>query len=187
MSRFFILGFATILAAMALSTVDAEEVEHPIYRSWARHPVGTAVTHKSVTTTDGPTIVTTTTTTLVELSAAKAVLETTTISNATGDTVEGPPLRYNQKRMFPLFPGVKKEDIGKPSGAIAKGEETLTLGGIAYQAEWFDSKGRTDAGETFTRTWMSDEVPGKLLKAVTRVPAAENTTTTVEMVEIKRP
>src|SRR5262249_7444475 len=93
----------------------AEEVEHPAFKSWARHPIGTSVTTRTVTTSLGRTITTTTTYKLLEVRADKAVLETRTVSDATGTTVEGLPSKYDQQRMFPVFPGVKKEDIGKPT------------------------------------------------------------------------
>ena len=186
MQRCLVTLSAAVLASCALAGAAAEEVEHPAYKSWARHPVGTSVTLKSVTTTQGVTIVTARTTTLVKLTDEGAVLETVTTSDATGKEVEAPPQIYLQRRMFPLFAGVKKEDIGKPPGSSTRGEETVKLAGKAYRATWFDSKGRVESGETFTRTWMSDEVPGRLLKAVTKVPDADNMTT-VELVESKTP
>ena len=43
-----------------------------------------------------------------------------------------------------------------------------------------------EVGETYTRTWFSDEVPQKVLKSVTRVPAG-GLTTTLELTEIRTP
>lgn len=186
MQRVLVRALAPLLVATLHAPVLAEDVEHPAYLSWARHPVGTTITMKSVTTSKGAPIETTTRTTLVALTPKSAVLEIKVVSNATGQVDEARPQRYEQKRMFPLFPGVKKEDVGKPSNAIARGEETLSLAGKEYKAQWFDSKGRTEAGETFLRTWMSDEVPGRLLKSVIRVPATKLTTTD-ELVEVKAP
>ncbi len=186
MQGFFVTLSAAVLASGALAGVAVEEVEHPAYKSWARHPAGTSVTLKSVTTTQGVTIVTTKKTTLVKLTDEGAVLETVMTSDATGKEVESPPQTYVQRRMFPMFAGVKKEDIGKPPGSSTRGEETVKLAGKEFKATWFDSKGRVESGETFTRTWMSDEVPGRLLKAVTKVPDADNMTT-VELIEVKAP
>lgn len=185
MQRFLVM-LSAAFASCSLVAAAAAEVEHPVYTSWARHPVGTSVALKAVTTTGGVTNITTNTTTLVKLTDEGAVLETVMISDATGKVVESPPQTYLQRRLFPLFAGVKKEDIGKPPGASTRGEETVKLAGKEYKATWFDSKGSGDAGETFTRTWMSDEVPGRLLKAVTKVPKADNMTT-VELVEVKTP
>jgi hypothetical protein len=124
--------------------------------------------------------------TLVDLTGGKAVLDIRITSDGTGKVVESPPQTYNQRRMFPLFPGMTKDDIGKPPKTSKNGEETVKLVGKEIKTQWFDSTGQTDAGASFTRTWMSDDVPGKLVKAVTRVPSAKNTTT-VELVEFKIP
>jgi hypothetical protein len=185
MSRFLITASTTIFALCSLTSF-AEEVEHPVYKSWASHPVGTSITLKSVTTSGNKKIVTTNKTTLVELTPDKATLEVIMVSDGTGQVVESPPQTYTQRRMFPLFGDVKKEDVGKPPKGSKQGEETLKVLGKEYQTQWFDAKGRTDAGETFTRTWMSDKIPGKLIKAVTKVPAADNQTS-VELIELKIP
>src|SRR5262249_60435994 len=124
----------------------AEEVDHPAYLSWASRPVGTAVTLRSLTVSGSNIITTTTTTTLKQLKSDKAVLEIRRVSDATGTRVENRPEIYEQQRKFPLFPGVKKEDIGKPLKPIAQGEETLALAGQEFKAVWFDSKMKGDCG-----------------------------------------
>jgi hypothetical protein len=188
MKRSWFLALAAILTAPASwPRALAEEVEHPIYRSWARYPVGTTVTMRSVADAPGTRpIETTTILRLVELTDEKAVVEQVVVSDATGSKSESEPQRFSHRRMFPLLGDTKKEDIGKPRDAVASGEERVRIGGRDYQAVWFDTKGRTEAGEARTRIWLSDEVPGRLLKSVTEVPAAQKTTT-LELVEIKRP
>src|SRR5262245_45260490 len=106
-----------ILACLALSA-QAEEVEHPAYKSWARHPIGTTISTRSVTESPGGKLTTTTTYTLKALKADKAVLEIRRVSDATGSLQGGPPVLHEQQRMFPVLPGVKKEQIGKPSNAL---------------------------------------------------------------------
>ncbi|MFO0950646.1 MAG: hypothetical protein U0835_05730 [Isosphaeraceae bacterium] len=114
------------------------------------------------------------------------ILEIKRVSDATGQTTEGLPERTEQKRMFPLFPGVKKEDVGNPTDASGKGDETLKLAGREFRSTWYDTKGTLEVGASQTRTWISEDVPGRLVKAVTRVPKA-STTVTVELVEFKTP
>jgi len=179
--------FAALFASCALaSTVEADEVESPIYRSWANFKVGTTITLRSVTGAKDREVQTTTTQRLTESNNERVVLEVVVTSDSTGQKVENRPQTYVYKRMFPLFPGVKKEDIGKPPGSQDQGEETIELGGKKYKAQWYGSKGQTEAGPSISKTWMSDEVPGKLLKSITRVPAAGKTTT-LELIEIKTP
>ena len=90
MPRFLIRMSVLVISLGAFGTATAEEVEHPIYRSWARHPIGTTVTLRSVTTSGGHTIETTNKTMLVKLTDSTAVLETTMTSDGTGKVVEAP-------------------------------------------------------------------------------------------------
>ena len=179
------LTVATTLFATARG--PAEEVEHPTFTSWARHPVGTEVVIRAVTTKNGkPTTTTTITSRLLELKRDLVVIETRRVSDATGSVVASAPERYQQPKMFPLLNGMKKEQIGKPLGAVAQGEETLKLAGREIKTIWFDTKGRGDAGPTLIRTWLSDDIPGRLVKGVTKIPKT-STTITRELVEVKIP
>lgn len=179
---------ALVLTFVVVASAKAEEVEHPIYKSWARFPVGTSITLRSITEREDQSgrITSTIRQTLIKLEDARAVLEEVTTTDSGGEEFTYPPREVTHKRMFPLLPGVQREDIGKPSGTIASGEENLEAAGGPIPTSWFDSKGRVEAGETFTRTWMSDEVPGRLVKTITRVPAAESRST-IELIEIKTP
>jgi hypothetical protein len=120
--------------------------------------------------------------TLVELTPSKAVVEMTVTSKG----IENRPQRLEHRRDFPLMPGMKKEDIGKPPATSEQGEETIKIAGKDYKTQWYDIKGRVEAGETIARTWTNPDVPGMLLKSVLKVPAADKVTT-LEVIEIKTP
>ena len=174
---------ATVVAVLVAPTIgSAETVESPIYKSWARTKVGTVVTVKSVTRMKGDTIESSIRYTLVALSPEMATLEAVASSGG----VESSPRKLEYRRDFPLFPGLKKEDIGKPDGATENGREPLTMAGQVYPTQWYVTKGKTEAGESIARTWTSEDVPGMLLRSVIEVPAAGKVTT-IEVVEIKRP
>ncbi len=181
-----LLALLAAVTVAAPASTRAEEVENPTYRSWAQVPPGTKVTVRAITESDGSRTETTTTYTLVEINPKNALVDMTVVSNATGTTVTNSPQRLEYRRMFPLLAGMKREQIGKPSGVVASGAEEITVAGKTYQAEWYDSKSTTEAGEALTRTWMCDTVPGKVLRSVTRVPAGKKTTT-LELVEVKTP
>lgn len=183
---------ASLLAALSLACAAAaapaaENVDHPAYLSWAKHPVGTTIVMRSETASKTRTLTTTTTSTLTGLKPDKAIIEVAKVSDATDGLIKSPVETREQFRIFPLFGKTKKEDIGKPVGAIAQGEETLTLAGREFKAVWFDTKGKGEGGlEWTTRTWMSDEVPDRLLKSVTNMPGA-GTTVTVQLMEFDVP
>jgi hypothetical protein len=182
-----IVSAGTLVFFAAAAGAAAEEVDHPAYLSWAQRPVGTAVTLRSLTVCGSNTITTTTTTTLKQLKPDRAVLEIRRKSDATGTRVENAPEIYEQRRKFPLFPGVRKEDIGKPLKPIEQGAETLKLAGQEFKTVWFDSRTKGDGGlDWHIRTWMSEDVPGRLVKSVTRIPEAA-TTITVELIALSSP
>lgn len=163
----------------------AEQVESPIYLSWAKYKPGTEISVRSTTVQLGKTIETVSKSRLVSVDANKVVIETVFTSNGTGATVENPPQTFEYKRWFLLLPGVRKEDIGRPEGKKEnQGEETLNLADRAFKTVWFQIRSTTEAGEAITKVWMCDEVPGKLVKSVTKVPVADKITT-LELVELK--
>lgn len=176
----------TTILSLAATAARGESVDHPLYRSWAAYPVGTTITLRSVTEGTGRTIETTKRSTLKALDPQKAVIEMVSTSDATGESIENQPQEFTIRREFPLLPGVKAEDVGKPTGIIASGTEEIEVAGQTYQAVWYDSKGNTEAGPSLTRTWLSDRIPGRVLRSVTRVPAVKKVTTE-ELVEIRMP
>ena len=167
------------------AVVAEGQVEHPLYRSWAAHPVGTELVFKSKQTFKKRTKELEIRHKLVELTPDKAVVsrlefdpEVNTRPQSMDDTI---------RRNFPLLPGVNPEDVGKPRDAIAQGEEVVTIGDQEFKTVWFDTKGRTEGGhESITRTWMCDDVPGRLVRARITVAALQFEDDQV-LVEIKRP
>lgn len=136
MSRPLVSALALALAA---ATAAAEEVDHPAYTSWSRVPAGTRIVTRSRTASKGSVLTTTTTTTLKAVLPDLARLEVQRVSDATGSVIESPPEEYLLRRPFPLFGGAKKEDVGKPVGSVARGEETLKVGDREFKAVWYDT------------------------------------------------
>jgi hypothetical protein len=74
--------------------------------------------------------------------------------------------------MFPLFPGVDKTKIGRPQGVKSQGFETIEVLGKKYNAEWYETNASTEAGPSVTKTWISMDMPGQVIRSVTEVKAA---------------
>jgi hypothetical protein len=69
--------------------------------------------------------------------------------------------------------------FGQPPAFAETGEEAIETGGRTFKTRWHKSKASNEAGEVFVTTWTSDEVPGGLVKSITRTPGIGKTTTTV--------
>lgn len=176
--------FALLLPA---AVAGAEEVDHPAYLSWAARPIGTRIAVREVTTNADKTRTTTTTvTTLVERDAEKVGLELVTTRDVTGTVVEDAPITFTIRRRFPLLPGIKKEDIGKPLNPVARGTETVKAAGKEIRADWYETKGRNEISETLTRTWISNDVPGRLVKSTITVLKTKQVTE-INLIELTIP
>ena len=79
-----------------------------------------------------------------------------------------------------------------PSGGLTsalhrrqqQGDQDPDVG--TFDAVWYDVRGTTEAGPSITRTWFSEEVPGKVLRSETRVEGSDKLTT-LELVEFEKP
>lgn len=174
-------------AAPAVETGEPrEQVENPQYTSWAKFPPGTVAVHKTVIRGDGSDAATvmTTTYTLLEITPERAVVQMqVSTKRYDGFEANDRPEKFTHPKMLVLPPGMKKDRAGKPTGVIDDGEESITVAGKEYRAKWYKGKDRNEGGEMFTQVWSSPEVPGGLLKSVTRTPAIGKSTT-IELVEI---
>lgn len=175
-----------LVALMVPSLAKAQMADHPIYLSWARCEPGTTLKIRTETRSELGTIESTSVYKLVGKTDDQVDVEVVVTSEQSGEQSVSQPQVFNYKRKFPLLPGVKAEDLGKPRNAIDQGKEVIEAAGQQFETVWYDSKSQTEAGEAITRTWMSEEMPGRLVKAVTRVPAV-NKVTTIEVTELTTP
>jgi hypothetical protein len=166
-----------------------ERVENPTYKLWANFPAGTSVTQRTTTENENNTqkTVTTITYTLREKTDDRVVVESrATTVHYTGRVEENPPAAVTTRRYLTLPPGAGKEDWGKPPAGQEEGEEVVTAAGKEYKARWYKSQDTTDAGPLYAQTWTSADIPGGLVKSVSKVPAKQ-ATITVEVTHVHIP
>ena len=164
-----------------------EVIEHPTYRQWKAFPVGTSVTQKTTTDsekTPGKTV-TVIVTSLKQKTDDFLVLESqSTTTYADGRVNAIPAIESKIPREIRLPEGMSAANWGKPKEPVV--EEEVEAVGKKYRARKLESKGTTDAGTLFQTVWSSDEIPGGLVKSVSKVPAVEETTI-IEITEVKIP
>ena len=179
--RYFTLFASLIMPAFH---AIAEDVENPTYTNWAKFAIGTTVTNKAVTMQNGARVETFTTTILVSKTEKELVVSSQISSDGTGKKIQNDVNLMKVNRLFPLLPGVDKTRIGRPQGAKEQGFETIEVLGKKYQAEWYLTEASTEAGPSFTKTWISMEMPGQVLKSVTEVKAAQKKVN-LDVIELK--
>jgi hypothetical protein len=161
------------------------------YANWSRFPVGTVVRRKAVTSSETGTGTTTSveTFTLKSLTDAEAVVErqNTTERSDGSYRAENPPEPRTYPRQFALPPGMTAADFARPAlAAEPAGEETITVLGKAYKASVFTWTDGTESGPMHVKVWLSDEVPGRILRQTMTLPKLKNKTED-EVIEIRRP
>lgn len=165
--------------------VAQEKVENPLYTTWAKFKPGTSITYQMDTAFGAQSTSAKQVQTLKSVSDDKVVVEMQSVVEAAGQTIKTPavPLEYLAKvpqgQIDPKF-----NPDGNPALDVKKGTETIEVAGKSLKCEWIEAKGKTPQGEVETKTWFSDEVPGRLVKSVTGLKAV-NSTTTMTLVEFK--
>lgn len=175
------LTFAALAVAVALTpaafAADEKKVENPEYKMWSKYKADTTVTMKMSSDAGGAKFESTITNKLVEVKDDKVVVETESASKVNGMEFKAPA----QKREVPKE--VEKDKLpkgfdpksDKPEGTTEEGKEKVKIGGTEYECKWykFKSKQKLPTGdeEVEGQIWMSDDVPGKMVKMTSKAKA----------------
>ncbi len=161
------------------------------YANWKRFPVGTTVKRKSVTSTERSTNKVTSVNTYTLRTVGADVIEvtrqnTTDRGDGTAPAVNpGETNRFN--RQFAIPNGMTADDFNKPSRkAKVTGEEDVTVLGKKYKATVYSWSDSTEAGPLEVKLWLSEEMPGRIVKQVMKQSTLANTTNE-EVVEVTIP
>ena len=183
-----ILALGLLVLVPGIAPAD-ETIANPEFACWSKFKKGTSVTLKMTTMAAGTKSETTVTTTLVETSADKLVVETTSVANVAGMVIKSPAFKRDVQKTVMVPKGLKKEELqgGKPPGTVEEGTETLKIAGKEIKAKWYKSKSEAAGTKSETKMWMSDDVPGMMVKMEASTAGAFASTTKMELVEIKKP
>ena len=186
-SRLCTLVACLTLFAGALRAEDT--VPNPEFANWSKFKKGTSVTHKSTSEVMGITSEVVITTTLVESGADKLVLESTSVAKVNGKDFKPPPFKRDVAKTVPIAKGLKKEEFtaGKPPGTSEEGAETLKIAGIELKTKWYKYAADVNNIKSEGKSWMSDEVPGMLVKSEITTSGTIASKMKMELVEIKKP
>lgn len=161
------------------------------YRNWKKYPVGTTVVRRKVSTNPkepDKQVVETTTLSLIEATDARvAVQQQITVEKTGYPTEVNPPMTAKYTPTFAVPEGMKAEAMQAPDlKAKVTGEETVTVLGNEYKATVYEWMGSTESGPMPIKLWLSDDVPGRQVKAEYKLDKG-GSLAREEVVEIKRP
>jgi hypothetical protein len=169
----FLSVVAIILSTVAVA--DAQ-VDNPEYKFWSGFKAGAWVKFKMVSEASGTKTELEQTVKLVELTGAKAVVET-------GMVMAGNKLP-SQKREIPAKITVetaKAQKAPKP----AEGDEDIDVGGKKVKAHWIESTTETGGNKTVAKVWQAKGVPGGMVKMESRTTGAVTAKTSMVATEWK--
>jgi hypothetical protein len=181
-------ALAVLLAGPGL-VMAQDKVDNPEFANWSKFKKGTSVTMKSVSSFNNISSEVTITSTLVEVGADKLVIEMTNVVKAAGMEIKGEPAKRDVTKTVTLPKEFKKEDFagGKPPGTYEEGTETLKVGGTEFKTKWYKYKADVNGVKTDAKMWMSEDMPGIMVKSEMTTSGAIATTTKMEVTEFKKP
>jgi hypothetical protein len=185
LSRF---SAVAVLALCAAPVAADEMVPNPEFASWSKFKKGASVTLKSVNEFNKMKSESVITMTLVEVGADKLVLETVAVSKINGMEFKSPADKRDVPKTFTIPKVEKPKDdpkVEKPK--TEEGTETLKVGGVEVKAKWYKTTFEVMGTKTEAMNWTSDEIPGGLVKSVTKSTGAAAATFTMEVTEFKKP
>jgi hypothetical protein len=183
MRRAFCSRAVLVLAASAARAAD---IGNPEYAQWAKYKKGTSITLKTTTTAAGMTTETLMVTELLDVTDTKVVIETTTVLKVAGMEIKTPFKRDVPKKV--TVPDVKVDPKSKPPAAKTDtGTETLKLAGLELKTKWTVTKIEAAGTTTEMKIWMSDDVPGTMVKSESTTKSAFASSTKIELIEFKKP
>jgi hypothetical protein len=178
--------FATVaVLVLAVGAASADEtVPNPEFANWSKFKKGTSVKLKTTSSAAGMTSETFSTSTLVEVGADKIVVEyeTTTVFN--GMEVKAPASRREIPKTITKAPPPKTDDT-KQVVTEENGTETIKHLGREIKTKWTKNTVEANGIKTVSKLWMSDDVPGMMVKMETTLSGGFASTIRAEVIEIK--
>ena len=173
---------ALLFGAVA-SAQEKKSIDNLEFANWSKFKAGASTTLKMTSEFNGTKSVTTMTTRLVEVKADTLTVETESEVEVMGKPFKAPAAKRDVTKTVEVPAGVPVPKGDKPEGTTEEGTETVKVGAAEVKTKWYKYKTKTTAGEISGQVWMSDEVPGQLVKMVS---TGDKFSSTMELTEFKK-
>ena len=176
----------TVVATVVFFLGDsALAEENPMFKSWAKHGVGTSVTTTVKTKAAGQETAMEVTTSLEAKSADKVSLKIVTKMTVAGTTMELP----GQTIDIPaVTPPVEKSAADAPKPETKENTAKIKITDKEFNTKVIESTTTIGKITTTSKSWTSEEIPGMMLKMETKTTGEfpSESTMVVTKVTIKK-
>ncbi len=160
----------------------AEKIKNPEYEMWAKFKVGAMAKIEGKTIAAGQESKQVIVNKLLELSADKAVVETTVEMEMMGQKMAMPP----QKRDVPAE--VEKVNIDPkngpaPTAESKTSEETITAAGKSFDCKVTETTFEQAGSKSVAKMWACPDVPGGMVKTEAKTTGSMESTSTMTLIE----
>lgn len=167
-----------------------DKVENPEFLSWSKVSAKTTLTFRATQTTGGTTTILEQTRTLIEVRPNEVVVELGNLVTKNGMQTIQPVRNFTVPRFVPLPKGVTPKEFaaGNPVGAKEHPPQRRKVGDVEYNVRRYTHVKDAEEGHVETTMWLSDEIPGRIVRMEVRQTRDGKMTTAVEeRVGVKKP
>ncbi len=175
---------ALVVFSGAVAMADKKKIDNPEYVQWSKYKSDSMTKLKMVNEFNKMKTESTVITTLKEVGADKLVLETEVITNLNGMEFKAPATKRDVAKTIEVDD--KAADAikaAKPEGTTEEGTDTLKVGKDDVKTKWFKYKSKASGMEVDGQSWISDDVPGSIVKMVTKTSTFNSTMELVEFIK----
>ena len=168
-----LVAFTSVAAAQvpAMPKKTGKKIENPAFKQWSAYKPGTFVTMKMVSEFSGQKSETEMTTTLKSVTKEKIVLSVKTTIHVAGQKIE-----QVHEPMMDEYETVKGDG---PEPEVETSKESVTVGKKKVDCKKTKTTTNFQGQETVTTVWTSDEIPGTMVKSVSKMSMGTTTMTVV--------
>jgi hypothetical protein len=185
-----LLSVCVVAIALLVSTNTSraadEMVDNPQYAGWSKFKAGTSVKYAQNTVAMGQTTNGEITMTLIAITPEKATIQTKMSMMMNGKNMDMPA---QQLDIPAKVTKAEAKETGEPAGSAnadtKQGTERIEVAGKSYDCKWTQVTSEQNNMKAVAKTWLSDEVPGKMVKMEATTTGQANSTTKMTLASIE--
>jgi hypothetical protein len=183
MRRMALMVASVCCLMFVAASVRAGQIENPQYKEWAKYKPGTSMTMATTSDAGGQTSNMETKTTLKEVTDDKVVLDISMSMDAGGTKMNMPAQTSEIKKMIdaPAADATAAAAANAPKPDTKTSDESVTVGAGTFKAKVTEATMDAGGSKTTSKTWMSDDVPGGMVKMEATTDGPMKSTTKMEL------